>query len=107
MVACVIASACSVLGPIPDRSRFFTLTASPPMDADRAEASGGAIVYGLGPVVLPAYLDRNQVATRVSETEAAYSQWDRWAEPLARPCPRCCARASVVSSGGTTSVTRW
>ena len=82
VITCVIASACSVLGPIPDRSRFFTLTASPPTHADRAEAPGRAIVYGLGPVVLPAYLDRNQVATRVSETEVAYSQWDQWAQPL-------------------------
>ena len=40
------------------------------------------IVYGLGPIALPAYLDRNQVATRVSATEVAYAQWDRWAEPL-------------------------
>jgi uncharacterized protein len=82
VVACVIASACSVLGPIPDHSRFYTLTASPPANADRAEAPGGTILYGLGPVVLPSYLDRNQVATRVSPTEVAYSQWDRWAEPL-------------------------
>ena len=82
VVACVIASACSVLGPIPDRSRFYTLTASPPANADRAEAPGGTILYGLGPVVLASYLDRNQVATRVSPTEVAYSQWDRWAEPL-------------------------
>jgi hypothetical protein len=82
VVACVLTSACSVLGPIPDRSRFYTLTASPPANADRAEASGGAIVYGLGPVVLAAYLDRNQVATRVSETEVSYSQWDQWAQPL-------------------------
>jgi len=82
VVACVIASACSVLGPIPDRSRFFTLKASPPAPADRTDAPGAPIVYGLGPVVLPAYLDRSQVATRVSDTEVAYSQWDRWAEPL-------------------------
>jgi hypothetical protein len=82
VVACVLASACSVLGPIPDRSRFYTLTAAPPANADRAEAPGGTIVYGLGPVILPSYLDRNEVATRVSETEVAYSQWDRWAQPL-------------------------
>jgi len=80
VVACVLAGACSILGPIPDRSRFFTLP--PPANADRGEAQGGATLYGLGPIVLASYLDRNQVVTRVSETEVAYSQWDRWAEPL-------------------------
>lgn len=76
------ASACSVLAPIPDRSRFFTLTAMPVASADPAAAGRSQPVYGLGPIVLPAYLDRNQVATRLSPTEVAYAQWDRWAEPL-------------------------
>jgi hypothetical protein len=89
LLACLIASACSPLGPIPDRSRFFTLTAPTAAPADPAapagaRAAGGTeIVYGLGPIVLPPYLDRTQIATRISPTEVAYSQWDRWAEPLA------------------------
>jgi uncharacterized lipoprotein YmbA len=32
---------------------------------------------------LPAYLDRREVATRVSPTELTYSRRARWAEPLA------------------------
>jgi uncharacterized protein len=78
-----VAGACSPLGPIPDRSRYYTLMPPPVESADsdtRREPS--TIVYGLGPVTLPAYLDRSQVATRLSATEVAYSQWDRWAEPL-------------------------
>jgi uncharacterized protein len=89
MLACLIASACSPLGPIPDRSRFFTLTtptmanADPTATAGARSAGGREIVYGLGPIILPPYLDRTQIATRISPTEVAYSQWDRWAEPLA------------------------
>jgi uncharacterized lipoprotein YmbA len=89
MLACLIASACSPLGPIPDRSRFFTLNGptaaptDPSATAGARSAGGGQIVYGLGPIVLPPYLDRTQIATRISPTEVAYSQWDRWAEPLA------------------------
>ena len=80
----LICGACSPFAPIPDRSRFFTLTPVPAALADAgAPQSGARIVYGLGPIILPAYLDRSQVATRVSQTEVAYSQWDRWAEPLA------------------------
>ncbi len=88
--------ACSILAPIPDRSRYFTLSGVPaeqdgaprPEGGADAASRGGAspsaasIVYGLGPTVLPAYLDRSQIATRLSPTEVGYSQWDRWAEPL-------------------------
>ncbi len=88
ILGCLGVSACSVLAPIPDRSRFFTLTATPAAHADHDRTPGRRasgtpeVVYGLGPIIIPAYLDRNQVATRVSPTEVAYSQWERWAEPL-------------------------
>jgi uncharacterized protein len=88
VIACVPTVGCSVLAPLPDRSRFFTLAPLPEAQARRADApraaaaAGGAIMYGLGPITLAAYLDRNDVATRVSPTELTYSPTDRWAEPL-------------------------
>jgi len=76
---CFVAAGCSVLAPLRDRSRFFTLTPLPARDA----ASGAdAITYGLGPIKLAPYLDRDAIATRVSPTEVTYSATDRWAEPL-------------------------
>ena len=83
---CLSMVGCSVLRPLPDRSRFFKLTATAATAADRQAAdvpSAPALVYGLGPLKLPAYLDRNELATRVSPTEVTYSTTDRWAEPLA------------------------
>ena len=96
LLASLVAGACSILAPIPDRSRYFTLSGVPAAQdgashsesgtdaASRGDgsASAASIVYGLGPIVLPAYLDRSQIATRLSATEVGYSQWDRWAEPL-------------------------
>ncbi len=81
---------CSILAPRPDPSRFFTLTA---VDASQAQsaaapASKGSLTYGLGPVTLPPYLDRNAMAMRVSPTEVKYSTVDRWAEPLQVSVPR-------------------
>lgn len=78
-------SGCSLLAPRADPSRFFTLI--PLAQAQQDETSRGAsartgVTYGLGPIKLPAYLDRNEVATRVSPTELIYSVTDRWAEPL-------------------------
>ncbi len=76
------AAGCSVLAPQPDPSRFFTLTALPAAQLPGAARDGTATVYGLGPIKLPAYLDRNEVATRISPTELTYSATDRWADPL-------------------------
>jgi len=37
---------------------------------------------GIGPVELPAYLDRQQIVTRVSPNELHLAGFDEWAEPL-------------------------
>ena len=77
----LLAASCSFLQPQPDRSRFYVLTAAsepdaslPPMDRD--------FTLGVGPMKLPDYLDRAQMATRVGANEVRFSTIDRWAEPL-------------------------
>jgi uncharacterized protein len=84
LILCFSMVGCSVLQPQPDRSRFFRLTAmSSTADHDAAGAVPASTrVYGVGPVKLPAYLDRTELATRVSPTEVTYSTTERWAEPL-------------------------
>lgn len=74
-------SGCSILAAQPDDSRFFTLVAMPG-EPPTADAGGGGASYGIGPITLPAYLDRNEVAIRVSPSEIAFSLTDRWAESL-------------------------
>ena len=66
-------------GPQADPSAFFLLS-SPVI-----EAAGGAVPVSIGveSVVLPGYLDRPQIVTRVSDHEIALAEADRWAEPLA------------------------
>lgn len=79
----VVLGGCTILSPVQTRDRFFTLTPvhGAPVGAP-ATAPGGALVYGLGPITLPAYLDRNEVVTRLSPTEVRYADGDRWAAPL-------------------------
>lgn len=40
------------------------------------------IPIGLGPVILPDYLDRPQIVTRSSDNRVQLAEFDRWAEPL-------------------------
>jgi hypothetical protein len=65
-------------------SRFYVLTAvsmsepQQPLAGDRRE-----VAIGVGPVELPRYLDRPQMATRTSPYELHFAEFHQWAEPLA------------------------
>lgn len=90
-IACLGSAGCSILAPRPDSTRFFTLT---PIDGSQVAPPEGVsgskrpLTYGLGPITLPPYLDRNGMAVRVSPTEIRYSSVDHWAEPLRVSVPR-------------------
>jgi len=81
----VLVTACSrMLRPQPDSSRFFVLTAMDRPAADPASDGGRPLTLALGPVRLAPYLDRNDLAIRLSADEIRYSDGERWAEPLER-----------------------
>lgn len=61
-------------------TRFYLLTALPSPPA--APAKGRNLALGVGPVELPAYLDRVQIATRIGQHELNLAEFDRWGEPL-------------------------
>lgn len=76
---------CSALAPRADPSSFYILGALPEADfaADKNTAGIKAnFSLGLGPIELPGYLDRQQIATRTSTNRLSYSENDRWAAPL-------------------------
>lgn len=64
--------------------RFYTL--EPDKELSGVALSGAArlskAVLGIGPVAIPAYLDRPQMVTRQSDNSIELAQFDRWAEPL-------------------------
>ena len=73
------ATACSVLEPKPDSSRYFVLR---PAESAPSGAPLEDLVLGLGPVTLPDYLDRNEMLDVVGPYELRYSARNRWVEPL-------------------------
>lgn len=76
---CAIAIA-GCLSPRRDDSKFYVLS---PIGQDSTGAgSTRQILLGLGPIKLPAYLDRQEVVTRVAANRLELSSTDRWAEPL-------------------------
>ena len=64
-------------------SRFYVLSSLPGSNAEsQVLKDESCIAIGVGPVELPAYLDRPQIVTRVSENELNLAEFDKWAEPL-------------------------
>jgi uncharacterized lipoprotein YmbA len=80
VVLTMLLAGCSPLAPRPDPSRYYVLT--PPSAPDPPSGKGAGVIIGLGPVVLPSYLARPEVATRVGPNQITYSPIARWAEPL-------------------------
>lgn len=86
---------CSALAPRADPSSYYILGAVPEADfaADQNTAAIKAnFSVGLGPIELPGYLDRQQIATRTSANRLSYSENDRWAAPLSESFSRVLAQ---------------
>ena len=84
--ACVAFSllGCGTFSAKPDPSRFFTLSALPPLapDAAKSPSESPGISLGIGPVTLPGYLDRQEIVIRVAQNQISLAENDLWAEPL-------------------------
>lgn len=75
---------CSLLKPSADTTRYYVLTAlSPGASAESSLPSSSQLLsIGLGPVVLPGYLDRSELVARLAPNELHVADNDRWGEPL-------------------------
>lgn len=79
VVAPIVLAGCLSLGSRPPPPRLWVL----PGGAAPAPAAGTAPArVGLGPIRLPAYLDRPQVVTRLGPARLDAGDGDRWAAPL-------------------------
>lgn len=63
---------------------FYTLAAAGEGEERPPRAAGGRerLTVGLGPVTLPAYLDRPEIVTREGANQVRLAEFHRWAEPL-------------------------
>jgi len=85
-VSAWLASGCSVLAPQQDVSRYFVLTPVVETSAVGAApaADGTRLTLGVGPVIVPAYLDRLEIVRRSGQNQLILSSTGVWGEPLDR-----------------------
>jgi uncharacterized protein len=82
MVAVFTMAACSILKPQPDPSRFYVRTATESRVGDAESRAASDLTVGVGPIKFPDYLDRSPLVTRLGPNRVAFSDFERWAEPL-------------------------
>ena len=63
-------------------SSYYLLSAMPTPEAPIRADMTDQLAVGVGPISLPAYLDRPQLVTRASPNRLNLAEFDRWAEPL-------------------------
>lgn len=78
-MAALAIGACN-LNPKPDPAQFYVLTTAPDTGGEGAARTDDVPAIGVGPVRFPAYLDRPQMVTRLSEVQVTISEYERWAE---------------------------
>ncbi len=81
--ACCI-NGCSPLAPQEDKSRYYVLSSTGSVSATGGPAQSGnpRFIVGIEPLMLPRYLQRPEILTRLSQSELSVSSTDRWGEPL-------------------------
>lgn len=82
------------------QSSFYTL--SPAVKS--AEAAKANYSISVGPVTVPAVVDRPQIVVRVGPNQVAIDEFNRWASPLQSDIARVVAE-NLVSMLGTPEVT--
>jgi uncharacterized lipoprotein YmbA len=66
---------------VADPTKYYVLSPTSPRDPTPT-SSASSVAVGVGPVLMPGYLDRVQIVTRDANDEVAVAMYDRWAEPL-------------------------
>jgi uncharacterized lipoprotein YmbA len=79
LLSCSVA-ACSLLQPQPDPTEFFVLT--PVAPSTPGEPGTDELLVGVGPIIVPEYLDRTNIVRRFAPNRVAISELEWWAEPL-------------------------
>lgn len=67
---------------------FYILHSLQAPETGKTGAAQRDFAVGIGPVTIPDYLDRPQIATRTTSSSLQFAEFDRWAEPLEKNLTR-------------------
>jgi len=94
-VALILAGCAGVADP----TRYYVLSSISTAPGDPMPTAGSSTGVGVGPVLVPGYLNRLQIVTRNGGDEVEISTYHRWAEPLEAGIAQVLANDLAVQLG--------
>ena len=71
-----------------ESTRLYVLSPMTTAEPSVTNREDEDFALGVGPLALPSYLNRPQIATRIDDNEIILADFDQWAEPLNRSFQR-------------------
>jgi len=81
VLSVLIFSGCVSVGGSPNPRFYMPVSVNGQEEVEKIDIVPGIIV-AVGPLTIPAYLDRPQIVTKNKNGTLNFAQFDRWAEPL-------------------------
>jgi uncharacterized lipoprotein YmbA len=85
---CMLAGCVDIGSGTSEITRLYVLSPMTTTASPVASQQDGDFALGVGPLILPSYLKRPQVVTRIEDNEIVAADFANWAEPLDRSFQR-------------------
>ncbi len=92
-ILCIFVSSCSISGTTRP-SQFYVLDAT----ATPSSSPAKNLHLGIGPILIPGYIDRPQIVTKTESAELVYTEYKRWAEPMDEMFTRTLTQNITIST---------
>ena len=92
-ILCIFVSSCSIRGTTRP-SQFYVLDAT----ATPSSSPAKNLHLGIGPILIPGYIDRPQIVTKTESAELVYTEYKRWAEPMDEMFTRTLTQNITIST---------
>jgi uncharacterized lipoprotein YmbA len=99
ILLCIPGSGCSISGTTRP-SQFYVLDATATPNANEAKN----LHLGVGPILIPGYINRPQIATKSESAEIIYDEYARWAEPMDEMFARTLTQNITIASGSNSII---
>ncbi len=99
IILCVVASSCSIVG-TSRPSQFYALDAVTTQKSNQENN----LRLGVGPILIPGYINRPQMATKSASAELTYAEFARWAEPMDEMFTRTLTQNITINTGSNSII---
>jgi uncharacterized lipoprotein YmbA len=99
IILSIVVSSCSIIGTTRP-AQFYILDAVATQNSNQANN----LHLGVGPILIPGYINRPQMATKSESAELTYAEFSRWAEPMDEMFTRTLTQNITINTGSNSII---